>query len=128
MPRISFAQMFRLIARPPPLTVQKTASQVVSPLSIRRPTGLNNLALNFRPHRPTFSPLSFAQPSWGNCALFPLTSGPLQQTRHAARGTEYQPSQRVRKRRHGFLARKRSVSGRKILVRRMAKGRKYLSH
>ncbi|KAH8118874.1 ribosomal protein L34, partial [Phellopilus nigrolimitatus] len=52
----------------------------------------------------------------------------LQQVRHAARGTEYQPSQRKRKRKFGFLARKRSVSGRKILVRRRAKGRKYLSH
>lgn len=51
-----------------------------------------------------------------------------QQVRWASRGTEYQPSQRVRKRRHGFLARKRSVSGQKILVRRRAKGRKFLTH
>ena len=50
------------------------------------------------------------------------------QVRFAARGTEYQPSQRKRKRKHGFLARKRSISGRKILVRRMNKGRKFLSH
>ncbi|KAF9047261.1 ribosomal protein L34, partial [Panaeolus papilionaceus] len=50
------------------------------------------------------------------------------QQRFAQRGTEYQPSQRKRKRKHGFLARKRSVGGRKILSRRMAKGRKYLSH
>ncbi|KAF9562799.1 hypothetical protein CPC08DRAFT_598213, partial [Agrocybe pediades] len=48
--------------------------------------------------------------------------------RFAARGTEYQPSQRKRKRKHGFLARKRCVGGRKILSRRMAKGRKFLSH
>jgi len=50
------------------------------------------------------------------------------QVRFAARGTEYQPSQRKRKRKHGFLARKRSLGGRKILTRRMAKGRKFLSH
>ncbi|KAF9653786.1 hypothetical protein BDM02DRAFT_3073817, partial [Thelephora ganbajun] len=51
-----------------------------------------------------------------------------QQVRWKSRGTEYQPSQRVRKRRHGFLARKKSVSGQKILVRRRAKGRKFLTH
>ncbi|KAI0045949.1 hypothetical protein FA95DRAFT_77307 [Auriscalpium vulgare] len=52
----------------------------------------------------------------------------VQQVRHAQRGNEYQPSQRVRKRRHGFLARKRSLGGRKILERRKAKKRKFLSH
>ena len=50
------------------------------------------------------------------------------QARFKARGTEYQPSQRVRKRRHGFLARLRSRTGKKILARRRAKGRMYLSH
>jgi len=50
------------------------------------------------------------------------------QVRFTVRGTEYQPSQRKRKRRHGFLARLRSVGGRKILKRRALKGRKNMSH
>ncbi|KZV68580.1 hypothetical protein PENSPDRAFT_555892, partial [Peniophora sp. CONT] len=51
-----------------------------------------------------------------------------QQVRHRTFGTEYQPSQRKRKRKHGFLARKKSLGGRKILARRKAKGRRNLSH
>ena len=43
-------------------------------------------------------------------------------------GSEYQPSQRKRKRKHGFLARLRSRTGRKILIRRRAKGKVFLSH
>ncbi|PGH15856.1 ribosomal protein L34 [Polytolypa hystricis UAMH7299] len=39
----------------------------------------------------------------------------------------YNPSRRVQKRRHGFLARLRSRTGRKMLMRRRARGRKTLS-
>lgn len=39
----------------------------------------------------------------------------------------YNPSRRVQKRRHGFLARQKTKNGLKVLKRRMLKGRKWLS-
>lgn len=48
--------------------------------------------------------------------------------REISRGHTYQPSQIKRKRRHGFLSRLKTKTGRKILWTRKSKGRKFLSH
>ncbi|WVW83632.1 hypothetical protein I302_105653 [Kwoniella bestiolae CBS 10118] len=49
--------------------------------------------------------------------------------RFIAMGTFYQPSQRKRKNKHGFLSRLRgSRNNRKIIFRRLLKGRKNMSH
>lgn len=49
------------------------------------------------------------------------------QVRNGPRNT-FDPSHRVRKRRAGFLARKKTRGGRAVLKRRQLKGRKSLSH
>ncbi|KAF2456662.1 hypothetical protein BDY21DRAFT_287141, partial [Lineolata rhizophorae] len=50
------------------------------------------------------------------------------QIRLYGRGRTFNPSHRVRKRRHGFLARARTKAGRKILNRRKTRRARYWSH
>ena len=110
MPRLPRA-FVQLLARPPAL------APLVCPLRPVPPASALHIPL--LPRFPLAPPL--AAPALA-------ASLPTFFSRNAQRGTEYQPSQRKRKRKHGFLARKRSLGGRKILSRRLAKGRKYLSH
>ncbi|KAH0625733.1 hypothetical protein JD844_033944 [Phrynosoma platyrhinos] len=51
-----------------------------------------------------------------------------QQIRTKARGNEYQPSNIKRKHKHGWIKRIRTASGIEVILRRMLKGRKSLSH
>ncbi|KFQ78418.1 hypothetical protein N337_07094, partial [Phoenicopterus ruber ruber] len=51
-----------------------------------------------------------------------------QQIRTKARGNEYQPNNRKRKRTHGWIKRISTPAGIEVILRRMLKGRKSLSH
>lgn len=84
------------------------------------------------PSRPTATPslATHAIAADVPTASFQLPSQPglaLLQVRGAKRDT-YDPSHRVRKRRHGFLSRLRSKNGRNTLKRRKLRGRNTLSH
>ena len=52
----------------------------------------------------------------------------MQQTRGKARGNEYQPSNIKRKNKHGWIRRLSKPNGVQVILRRMHKGRKSLSH
>ncbi|XP_032992485.1 39S ribosomal protein L34, mitochondrial [Lacerta agilis] len=64
------------------------------------------------------------------CRSFPqpVTPWGCQQIRTKARGNEYQPSNLKRKHKHGWIKRIRTRSGIEVILRRMLKGRKSLTH
>ncbi|XP_060088749.1 large ribosomal subunit protein bL34m [Heteronotia binoei] len=66
----------------------------------------------------------------GACQRFPGQGLPWshQQIRTKARGNEYQPSNLKRKHKHGWIKRIRTASGIEVILRRMLKGRKSLTH
>ena len=66
-------------------------------------------------------------PLLNNSPIFLSVAG-LIQRRFKSRGNTYQPSTYRRKRTFGFLARLRAKNGKKVLQRRRAKGRWYLTH
>ncbi|NXP26757.1 RM34 protein, partial [Scytalopus superciliaris] len=58
----------------------------------------------------------------------PVFPAMLQQLRGRARGNEYQPNNRKRKRTHGWVRRIGTPGGIAVILRRMLKGRKSLTH
>ncbi|NXJ22758.1 RM34 protein, partial [Dicrurus megarhynchus] len=58
----------------------------------------------------------------------PLPAWAFQQIRGKSRGNEYQPNNWKRKRTHGWIRRIRTAGGIAVILRRMLKGRKSLSH
>ena len=98
-----------------PLSVLSSLPSTRPTLSAARTIASSPIADN----TPTSS-LAQSQPTFSPLAL-------LQQVRGAKRDT-FNPSHVVRKRRHGFLARLRTRTGRMVLKRRKAKKRNTLSH
>ncbi|GAA5906202.1 hypothetical protein JCM5296_005537 [Sporobolomyces johnsonii] len=122
-PSSSSSSLTRLAhtAPQPPPALRTASSSLFRP----SPSPTRSLLSSLRP--------SLAPPSSISSPILSLLAAPSsrvqpQQKRFAVYGNEYQPSQVRRKRKHGFLARKRTQSGRRTLKRRWMKGRKFLSH
>ncbi|XP_033926756.1 large ribosomal subunit protein bL34m [Melopsittacus undulatus] len=60
--------------------------------------------------------------------ISPVCPWTHQQIRTKARGNEYQPNNRKRKRTHGWIKRISTPAGIEVILRRMLKGRKSLTH
>lgn len=107
------------------------ARRAAQPSTLFRPSNARSILSSLRP---SLTSLSASSPSASSSSpiLSLLASQPAaiapQQKRFAVYGAEYQPSTLKRKRKHGFLKRLRTRSGRNVLSRRFSKGRKYLSH
>ncbi|KAL3429506.1 ribosomal protein L34-domain-containing protein [Aspergillus tetrazonus] len=137
--------MFCLHCRAVPSAIRAATSSITKQITpTLRLSSQPKLQYHLRPFsfattattRPTLSLAHSQQPQapTQTLSLLPNTSANSQQVRSfsasaslGGKRATYNPSRRVQKRRHGFLARLRSKSGQKILARRRAKGRKSLS-
>ncbi|XP_056372190.1 39S ribosomal protein L34, mitochondrial [Oenanthe melanoleuca] len=76
-----------------------------------------------------FPPLPNAlEPLPRSSTLIPVPAWNFQQIRGRTRGNEYQPNNWKRKKTHGWIKRIRTPGGIAVILRRMLKGRKSLSH
>ncbi|WVQ82271.1 hypothetical protein IAT38_004399 [Cryptococcus sp. DSM 104549] len=119
-----------LLRAPLPFLPQPTLSSRPHGFTPLRTSLLSSSPLNLRPLAPT-STTTQTQTALAAIPTHLLSpaSSPMGAVRHRAMGCFYQPSQRKRKNKHGFLSRlKGDKSARKILKRRLAKGRRFLSH
>ncbi|KAK5859750.1 hypothetical protein PBY51_021281 [Eleginops maclovinus] len=118
--------------------------------SVSRLRGITNvasipagsLAVPANSHLRLFSscivPTAAARPNVSRCGLlssqaegsgvFQQLPWQYQQIRTKKRGTEYQPKNIKRKRTHGWIKRISTQSGIEVILRRMLKGRKSLTH
>ncbi|KAM0690713.1 hypothetical protein Q7P36_009482 [Cladosporium allicinum] len=109
-----------------PALPQVAARQTFAPMQATRSLSI----LSQLPSRPTATPSTAVRAIAADIpttAFVQLPTLSLLQVRGAKRDT-YDPSHRVRKRRHGFLSRLRSKNGRNTLKRRRIRGRNTLSH
>ncbi|XP_042692217.1 39S ribosomal protein L34, mitochondrial [Centrocercus urophasianus] len=92
------------------------------------PSQLRSVSVFTRCRELPFSHLSLKPTGTIPSFTSPVPSWSHQQIRTKARGNEYQPNNRKRKRTHGWIKRISTPAGIEVILRRMLKGRKSLTH
>ncbi|KIS66183.1 mitochondrial 54S ribosomal protein bL34m [Mycosarcoma maydis] len=125
MPRLSpFRPLLRLASSCAARATTPLASSVLSRFASTRSCSITRIS----PITPRICTL-LAQPRTTVLSLLPASAAPsIAPVRCVTYGSEYQPSQRIRKRRHGFLSRIKTRNGRKTIMRRRFRGKAKLSH